>query len=81
MLSDVDIFGDKIVWTDIRNGLFKDDHEDIYMYDLSNSQETRVSHNISAMHPSISGNNVVCLYNIGIWEMTYDVYVDDLYFQ
>jgi len=49
-----DIYGDKIVWTDSRNG------SDIYMYDLSTKKETQITTNESTQHdPAIYGNRII----------------------
>ncbi len=46
------IYGDRIVWSDSRNG-----NEDIYMYDLSTKKETRITNHGSA--GTIYGNRIV----------------------
>lgn len=49
------IYGDKIVWQDIRNGNW-----DIYMYDLSTSTKTQITTDGSwQISPAIYGNNIV----------------------
>ncbi len=52
-----DIYGDRIVWTDWRNG---DENQDIYMYDISTSKETRLTTNgENQVSPDIYGDRVV----------------------
>ena len=46
------IYGDRIVWSDSRNG-----NEDIYMYDISTKKETRITNHGSA--GTIYGNRIV----------------------
>jgi len=66
-----DIYGDRIVWSDERNG------SDIYMYDLSTKKETQITTNGSTPHdPAIYGNRI-------IWEdygnyLTNNIYMYDL---
>ncbi|KKG10650.1 hypothetical protein [Methanosarcina sp. 2.H.A.1B.4] len=49
------IYGDRIVWTDDRNG-----NADIYMYDLSSSTETQITKNESNQSgPAIYGDRIV----------------------
>lgn len=52
------IYGDRIVWTDFRNG---DGYQtsDIYMYDLSTSTETQITTSGSAYSPDIYGSRIV----------------------
>jgi beta propeller repeat protein len=52
------IYGDRIVWTDFRNG---DGYQksDIYMYDLSTSTETQITTSGSACMPDIYGDKIV----------------------
>ena len=52
--KDLAIYGDKIVWTDYRNG-----YSDIYMYNLSTSKETRITINGSAYDPTIYEDRIV----------------------
>ena len=68
-----DIYGDKIVWEDNRNG-----NRNIYMYDLSTSKETRITTNASEhYHPTIYGNTIA--FERKIDEMfTKDIYIYDL---
>lgn len=47
------IYGDRIVWTDLRNGL------NIYMYDLSTQNETQITTSGYALDPKIYGNIIV----------------------
>lgn len=57
--SNPDIYEDRIVWTDWRNG---DGYSssDIYMYDLSTSTETQITNNNSNQWaPAIYGNRIV----------------------
>jgi len=55
------IYGDRIVWTDYRNGDGYS-NSDIYMYDLSNSTETQITTNNSAQYqPDIYGDKIVWL--------------------
>ena len=50
-----DIYGNRIVWQDFRNGNY-----DIYMYDLSTSRETRITANESNQtYPAIYGDRIV----------------------
>ena len=50
-----DIYGDRIVWTDYRNGL-----TDIYMKDLSTGVETRITTNTADQkNPVIYGDRIV----------------------
>jgi len=50
------ISGDYIVWQDSRN----DDQYDIYMYDISTEQETRLTSGTAhQMYPAISGDRIV----------------------
>jgi beta propeller repeat protein len=49
------IYGDRIVWTDIRNSNY-----DIYMFDLSTSTETQItSHSAHQCNPAIYGDRIV----------------------
>ena len=66
-----DIYGNKIVWQDDRNGNF-----DIYMYDLSTRKETRITRNKSdSENPVIYENSIVWQDNRnGNW----DIYAYDL---
>jgi beta propeller repeat protein len=71
LASHPDIYGNRIVWQDFRNGNY-----DIYMYDLSTSRETRITANESNQtYPSLYGDRIVwqddrngqydiCMYNI-----------------
>jgi beta propeller repeat protein len=66
-----DIYGNKIVWRDMRNDL----KPDIYMYDLSTSKEKRISTSGTAESPVIYGNKIVWQDNRnGNW----DIYMYDL---
>lgn len=50
-----DIYGNRIVWQDLRNGNY-----DIYMYDLSTSRETRITANESNQtYPSLYCDRIV----------------------
>jgi beta propeller repeat protein len=50
------IYGNYIVWEDVRNG---QDKPDIYMYDVSTSKETRITTSGSASDLAIYGNRIV----------------------
>ncbi len=51
------ISGDRIVWSDFRNG-----NADIYMYDISTGDETQITTNVSDQYnPAISGDRIVWL--------------------
>ncbi len=52
--SNPDIYGDRIVWQDTRNG-----GNDVYMYDRSTNTETRITTSKSAVDPAIYGNMIV----------------------
>jgi beta propeller repeat protein len=53
--SDPAIYADKIVWCDYRN-----DNNDIYMYNLSAGQETQITTNLSEQtYPAIYGDKIV----------------------
>ena len=60
-----DIYGDRIVWQDSRNGGGGDFWDpsgnwDIYMYDISTSTETRITTNASRqINPAIYGDRIV----------------------
>ena len=55
LASHPDIYGNRIVWQDFRNGNY-----DIYMYDLSTSRETRITANESNQtHPALYGDRIV----------------------
>ena len=54
-----DIYGDKIVWHDGRNGDDYNRISDIYMYDISTQQETQISTSGEAYAPAIYGNRMV----------------------
>ena len=64
------IYGDKVVYQDLRNG-----DPDIYMYDISTKKETRITTTKSGYIPDIYGNKIV-------WEdqrnSNYDIYMYDL---
>ncbi len=53
---DLDIYGNRIVWRDWRNGW---DHIQIYMYDLSTNTETQITTSGSAVNPDIYGDRIV----------------------
>jgi len=54
------IYGDRIVWSDDRNGNFRLEKSDIYMYNLSTCQETRIITNGSySSSPAIYGDRIV----------------------
>jgi beta propeller repeat protein len=54
------IYGDKIVWSDDRNGNFRLEKSDIYMYNLSTFQETRITTNGSySVSPVIYEDRIV----------------------
>ncbi|MFC1624616.1 putative Ig domain-containing protein, partial [Candidatus Omnitrophota bacterium] len=62
-----DIYGDKIVWRDLRNG-----YNDIYMYDLSTSLETNITNDFLRQYrPAIYENKIV-------WVRSNDIYMYDL---
>jgi len=52
--SNPHIYGDRIVWEDIRDG-----NSDIYMYDLSTQQEAQISTSGTANYPAIYDNRIV----------------------
>ncbi len=55
LASHPDIYGNRIVWQDLRNGNY-----DIYMYDLSTSRETRITANESNQtYPSLYCDRIV----------------------
>ena len=67
-----DIYGDRIVWQDSRNGYLDDD---IYMYDLSTSKETRITSSGSVYHPNIYGDRIVWY---DVRNVNWDIYMYDL---
>jgi beta propeller repeat protein len=52
--SNADIYSNRIVWQDARNG-----GNDVYMYDSSTKKETRITKSGSAVNPAIYGNLIV----------------------
>ena len=68
--SNPDIYGDKIVWQDNRNGNW-----DIYIFDLSTKKEIHTTNKTDQINPAIYENLVV-------WEDErnggHDIYVEDL---
>jgi beta propeller repeat protein len=54
-VSNPDIYEDKIVWQDSRNG----GNPDVYLYDTSTQKETRITASGSAVNPAIYGNLIV----------------------
>ncbi|WP_162197639.1 PKD domain-containing protein [Methanosarcina horonobensis] len=55
-----DIYGDRIVWSDDRNGNFRLEKSDIYMCSLSTSTETRITANESySVSPAIYEDRIV----------------------
>ena len=50
------IYGDRIVWTDSRNGQY---YHDIYMYNISTSQETQITTSGDASGSDIYGDRIV----------------------
>ena len=62
------VYGDRIVWQDARNGGKYDEwgvagNWDIYMYNLSNSKETKISNSGRAYWPAIFGNRIAWIDN------------------
>jgi beta propeller repeat protein len=59
--SNPDIYEDRIVWTDLRNGdQYDDPNGDIYMYNISTSTETQITTNNSNQYsPAIYGDRIV----------------------
>lgn len=71
-----DIYGDRIVWSDNRNGNW-----DVYVYDLSTSKETQITNSKSAQrHPAIYGDRIVWqdYREIEGGEENYDIYMFDI---
>ncbi|HIH95338.1 TPA: PGF-pre-PGF domain-containing protein [Methanosarcina acetivorans] len=77
------IYGDRIVWTDWRNGNRHDFlNGDIYMYDISTSTETRITSNESSQsRPAIYGDRIVWAdyRNDNGSYMISDIYMYDLF--
>ena len=61
------IYGDKIVWWDMRNG-----ERDIYMYDLSTNTEKRIQKNSHAQGTLVFYGDKI------LWEWANDIYLYDL---
>ena len=53
-----DIYGNKIVWEDTRNG-----NSAIYAYDLSTKKETHITDNLKQTEPAIYGNKILYVHN------------------
>ena len=76
MQKDPDIYGDRVVWTDERNG-----NSDIYMQNLSTSKQIRITTNASEQyHPKIYSNTIMWedLRNGNDENFNYDIYMYDL---
>ena len=78
------IYGDRIVWTDWRNGWYN--NYDIYMYDLSTYKETQITTSKSnQMEPAIYGDRIVWMDDrngggreYGQYVGNWDIYMYDL---
>ncbi len=71
-----DIYGDTIIWTDYRNSF---NNADIYMFDISTGQETKVTQNNKRqLFGRIYGDNIVYLDNRNTGTSSYDIYAYNL---
>ncbi|HIH74747.1 MAG TPA: PKD domain-containing protein, partial [Methanosarcina sp.] len=71
------IYGDRIVWSDERNG---PDDTDIYMYDLLTSRETQITNSVlRQLGVAIYGDRILCMANHEYPDIeNTDIYVYDL---
>jgi TolB protein len=71
-----DIYGDRIVWADHRNGNY-----DIYVYNISTSTETQITTNeVDQRYPDIYGDSHPSIYGDRIvWENEHDLRNLDIY--
>jgi beta propeller repeat protein len=73
--SSPEIYGNRIVWLDMRNGQYT---HDLYMYDLSTKKETRITNSGLAYDPDIYRNKVVWIDPVGEYHDFNGIYVKDL---